>query len=279
MNKRIILCGVLLVVLPGIACTTAKVPVSNEFSSHATRLPVKGLNGWQVNQQLKLGDYSTSNILRGWDFSSSLQYTKFRIRPEEAILRVFDISTDNYSAKEKRNLQYSIYDGTLGTDIYATEKFNEKQLVYKSNNPWIGDASKTRQYEYAFTAAIVPVGMEQKETWSLVLINKYDIRNDTAKKLFDKPYVEEEGYATNGKDNIAIRPLRLDKVSTSKGKEQKVLGGKILSGYELSRNDELIAIVDILDNSIWISNTIHQEEKLISASIGTVMMLRKGNAE
>ena len=224
-------------------------------------------------------NFVTSKIRRGWDFSSSLQYTKFRIRPEEAILRVFDISTDNYSAREKRNLQYSVYDGELGTDIYATEKFNEKQLVYKSNNPWIGDASKTRQYEYAFTAAIVPVGMEQKETWSLVLINKYDIKKDTAKKLFDRPYVEEEGYATNGKDNIAIRPLRLDKVSTSSGKEQKVLGGNMLSGYELSRSNEVIAIVDILDNSIWISNSIQREDKLIVASVGSAMMLRKVKEE
>ena len=279
MTKFCVQSYIMLIVILSVACTTAKVPVSSEFSSNASRLPVKGLNGWQENQKLEFGNFVTSKIRRGWDFSSSLQYTKFRIRPEEAILRVFDISTDNYSAREKRNLQYSVYDGELGTDIYATEKFNEKQLVYKSNNPWIGDASKTRQYEYAFTAAIVPVGMEQKETWSLVLINKYDIKKDTAKKLFDRPYVEEEGYATNGKDNIAIRPLRLDKVSTSSGKEQKVLGGNMLSGYELSRSNEVIAIVDILDNSIWISNSIQREEKLIVASVGSAMMLRKVKEE
>jgi hypothetical protein len=269
----------LIFILFSLACATAKVPVSNEFSSTASRFPVKGLNGWQENQQLQFGSFSTSRIRRGWDFSSSLQYTKFRIRPEEAILRVFDISTDNYSAKEKRNLQYSVHDGELATDIYATEKFNEKQLVYKSNNPWIGDASKTRQYEYAFTAAIVPLGMEQKDTWSMVLINKYDIKKDTAKKLFDRPYVEEEGYATNGKENIAIRPLRLDKVSTSNGKDQKVLGGNLLSGYELSRNNEVVAIIDILDKSIWISNSLHREDKLIAASVGSAMMLRKGIEE
>jgi hypothetical protein len=279
MNKLLSYLQVSAFILLVIGCSTAKVPVSNDFSSKATRLPVKGLNGWQVNQQLNFGNYATSKIRRGWDFSSSLQYTKFRISPEEAILRVFDISTDNYSAKEKRNLQYSIYDGELATDIYATEKFNEKQLVYKSNNPWIGDATKTRQYEYAFTAAIVPLGMENNETWSLVLINKYDLKKDTAKKLFDRPYVEEEGYATNGKDNIAIRPLRLDKVTTDKGKEQKVLGGNMLSGYELTRNNDVIAIIDILDNSIWISNTINREDKLMAASIGSAMMLRKGKED
>jgi hypothetical protein len=279
MNKLFTYSSLLVFSLASIACSTAKVPVSNDFSSKATRLPVKGLNGWQENQKLSLGDYQTSKIKRGWDFSSSLQYTKFRITPEESILRVFDISTDKYSAKEKRNLQYTMHDGEIATDIYATEKFNEKQLVYKSNNPWIGDGSKIRQYEYAFTAAIVPLGMRQKDTWSMVLINKYDIKKDTAKKLFDRPYVEEEGYATNGKENIAIRPLRLDEVATSNGKEQKVLGGNLLSGYELSRNEQVIAIIDILDNSLWILNEIDREDKLIAASVGSAIMLRKAKEE
>ena len=138
---------------------------------------------------------------------------------------------------------------------------------------------KTRKYEYAFTAAIVPLGMEQKDTWSMVVINRYDIKNDTAKKLFGRPYVEEEGYATNGKENMAIRPLRLDKVSTANGKEQKVLGGNMLSGYELSRNNEVVAIIDILDKSIWLSNSLQREDKLIAASVGSAMMLRKGIEE
>ena len=279
MNKLFSYPSILVFMLAIIACSTAKVPVSNDFSSKATRLPVKGLNGWQENQKLSFGNYQTSKIRRGWDFSSSLQYTKFRITPEESILQVFDISTDKYSSKEKRNLQYTMHDGELATDIYATEKFHEKQLVYKSNNPWIGDASKNIRYEYAFTAALVPIGLEQKETWSLVLINKYDIDKDTAKKLFDQPYVQEEGYATNGKSTIAIRPLRLDKVATENGKEQKVLGGNLLSGYELSRNEQVIGIINILDNSIWLSNDLDREEKLIAASIGSATMLRKGKEE
>jgi hypothetical protein len=277
-SKRLINKATGLLILFTVACSTAKVPVSNEFSSKSTRLHVKGLNGWQVNQELSFGNYLTSKIKRGWDFSSSLQYTKFSMRPDEAILRVFDISTDKYSAKEKRNLQYSLFEGNLATDVYATEKFNEKQLKYKSNNPWIGEASKTTRYEYAFTAAIVPLGMRQKETWSLVLINRYDAKKDTARKLFDRPYVEEEGYATNGTDNIAIRPLRLDKVNTSSGKQQKLLA-PVLSGYELTRNQEVIALIDLLDNSLVISNSLEREDKLIVASIGTAMMLRKDKKE
>lgn len=257
------------------SCTSAKLSVNQGFRTQAEKLPVKGVNGWQVNQKLAFGNYQTSRIKRGWDFSASLQYTKFKIRPEEMLLKVFDISTDNSSSVQKSKYQYSLEDSNLITEIYTTEKFREQQLVYKSNNPWIGNASKTRRYEYAFTAGIVPVTLGDKQPWSLVLINKYELGKDTAKGLFDAPYVEEEGYATNGKESIAIRALRVDKVSTSSGSERKVLGGNMLAGYELQSEGDVIAVVDILDNSIWIKSQIDRDKKMIIASISSAILLKR----
>ncbi|MGZ8550424.1 MAG: hypothetical protein ACXWV2_07170, partial [Chitinophagaceae bacterium] len=231
--------------------------------------------GWQVNQRLSFGNYNTSKIKRGWDFTASVQYTKFRIRPEEAVLKVFDINTDNNSNTQRGKFQYTLEDGNNITEIYATEKFREKQLVYKSNNPWIGNASKTNRYEYAFTAAIVPVTIQEDQPWSLVLVNKYDIANDKERGLFERPYVEEEGYATNGKENITIRPLRIEKVTTASGKQTKVFGGKLFSGYELRWDDGVVAIVDILDNNVWIVNELDPKEKLILASVSSALMLKR----
>ncbi|MBD0349654.1 MAG: hypothetical protein ICV65_00725 [Flavisolibacter sp.] len=257
------------------SCTTAKLSVPQEFSSQATRMPVKGLNGWMINQQLSFGNYQTSKIKRGWDFSSSIQYTKFRTSPEEQILRVFNIDTNKKSLLQKNKFHYSIEDGNLIAEIYATEKFTEKQLVYKSNNPWLGVASKTKKYEYAFTAAILPIIAQKSDPWSLVLINKYDADRDTARKLFDRPYVEEEGYATNGKESIAIRPLRIDQVTTKSGKETKIRGRKMLSGYELQRDRGVVAIIDILDNSIWLYNNLEPSDKLILSSIASAILLKR----
>ncbi|MBD0378217.1 MAG: hypothetical protein ICV51_21640 [Flavisolibacter sp.] len=257
------------------SCTTAKLSVPQEFSSQATRMPVKGLNGWMINQQLSFGNYQTSKIKRGWDFSSSIHYTKFRTSPEEQILRVFNIDTNKKSLLQKNKFHYSIEDGNLIAEIYATEKFTEKQLVYKSNNPWLGDASKTKKYEYAFTAAILPIIAQKSDPWSLVLINKYDADRDTARKLFDRPYVEEEGYATNGKESIAIRPLRIDQVTTKSGKETKIRGGKMLSGYELQLDRGVVAIIDILDNSIWLYNNLEPSDKLILSSIASAILLKR----
>src|SRR4029079_11791519 len=165
------------------SCTTAKLSVPEKFSSQATKMPVKGINGWQINQQLSFGPYNTSKIKRGWDFTASVQYTKFRISPEEAILKVFDINTDKNNNYQRNRFQYLVEDGNLMAEIYATEKFHENQLVYKSNNPWIGNGSKTNRYEYAFTAAIVPLTVKNDAPWSLVILNKYDVNKDTARKL------------------------------------------------------------------------------------------------
>lgn len=257
------------------SCTAARLSVPEAFQKQSTKYPVKGVNGWMINQKLSFGPYQTSSIKRGWDFSSSVQYTKMRMSPEEAVLKVFDINTDKASMKQRGKLQYTIEEGDQLAEIYVTETFSEKQLVYKSNNPYIGNASKTNSYQYAFTAAIVPLTLKEKDPWSLVMINKYDIAKDTARRLFDQPYVEEEGYATNGKDNIAIRPLRIDNVTTKSGKQTKVIGGKMLSGYELQWDGGVVAIIDILDNNVWIYNDLEPSERFILSSISSAILLKR----
>ena len=257
------------------SCTTAKVSVPDKFSSQATKMPVKGLNGWMVNQKLSFGPYQTSKVKRGWDFASSVSYSKFSLQPEEALLKVFDINTDKNTNTQKNKFQYTLQDGNNVTEIFATERFQEKQLKYRSNNPWIGSASKTNRYEYAFTASILPLNERNDDPWSLVLVNKYDLSKDTARGLFSPPYVEEEGYATNGNENIAIRPLRIDKVTTKSGKDTKVFGGKLLSGYEISWDGGVVGIIDILDNSLWLANNLDGKDKLIVSSIASAILLKR----
>ena len=257
------------------SCTAVKLSVPQQFSTEATKMHVKGLQGWKINQKISFGSYQTSSIKRGWDFTSSFQYTKFNISPEEMILRVFNIETDKNRMNQKGKFQYTIADGQLAADIFATEKFSERELIYKSNNPYIGTFSKTNKYEYAFTAAILPLIAKESKPWSLVLINKYDVKNDTARKLFDRPYVEEEGYATNGTENITIRPLRIDKVTTKSGKDTKVFGGKMLSGYELQWDGGVVAIIDLLDSNIWFANNLDAKDRIVLSAISSAILLKR----
>jgi hypothetical protein len=267
----------ILIVLFFTSCTAVKLSVPSTFSEQATKMHVKGLNGWMINQQLQFGNYSTSAIKRGWDFTSTVQYTKFGINPEEMLLKVFDIDANHRKLNQRNKFRYMIQDGNLSAEIFATEKFNEKQLVYlqREKNPWIGEASKTQRYEYAFSAAILPFTKEDKDPWSLLIVNRYDASKDTARRLFDRPYVEEEGYATNGKETIQVRPLRIDKVTTKSGKDTKVFGGKILTGYELRWDDGVVGIIDIMDNNIWLANDLDARDKLILSSVASSILLKR----
>lgn len=257
------------------SCTAAKVSVPQQFSSQATKLPIKGLNGWMVNQKLSFANYQTSAIKRGWDFKSSVQYTRFGVKPEDFLLRVMNIGTDKQVHAQHNRFQYTLSDGNNITEIYATEQFNEADLVFKSTNPLLKDVSKTMRYNYAFTAAIVPVNMQQTDPWSVVMIHRYDVKKDTVRSLFYQPQVEEEGYATNGKENIQIRPLRLEEMTTKSGKQTKVFGGPLLAGYELKWDDGVVAVVDILDNTLWLYNDLDASDKLILSSIASAILLKR----
>ena len=58
---RIIISGLVLSILA--SCTAAKVSVPEQFSSEASKMHVKGLNGWMINQKLTYLDL-ISTILR-----------------------------------------------------------------------------------------------------------------------------------------------------------------------------------------------------------------------
>jgi len=254
------------------SCVSVNMPMPNEFKDHATRMPVKGMQGWMINQKLSFANFQTTSVKRGWDFTSSVQHTKFNMRPEEYLLKVYNINTDKRRDNQRNKFQYAMQDGRLMTEVYATEKFHEEQLVYKSNNPWIGKVHNSQYYEYAFTAAIVPLNFKNNNPWSLVLISKSDRRRYG--RYHDR-YTEEEGYATNGRENIAISPLRSATIMSRDQEEIQVAGGKIFTGYELRIDNELVAVVDLLDSSVWMHNELRPENKIIVASVASALLLKR----
>lgn len=256
------------------SCTAVKVAVPDQFSSQATKMKVYGLNGWKFNEQLSFGTYVTSTVQRGWDFSSGNRFTRFSIKPEDIILSAFDIHSDKARFNEKNRFQYTIQDAKLITEIFAQEKFSEKQIIYKSNLDWLNNISQTNSYDYAFSATIVPLNFNKGEAWSLVMVNQFDAKKDK-QKLFERPQTRDLGYATNGKDRIEIKPLYLSKRETPSGKEGKVLGGPIHTGYELKWEDGVVGIIDIMDNQIWIVNDLEASDKMIISSLASAILLKR----
>ena len=102
----------------------------------------------------------------------------------------------------------------------------------------------------------------------------YDRKKDTARKFFERPYVEREGYVTNGKIQIDIRPIITAKVIDKDGKETKTLVS-LLMAYELKIGNGVIGIIDVFNKNIWIYNDLDNDMKLIIASVSSAILMRK----
>lgn len=256
------------------SCTTIKLAVPEQFSSQSTSMHVKGLSGWMINQKLSFGSYYTSSIKRGWNVSSSQADRPSGVTTEDRLLKVFNVEKSNITVNQKNKYQFTVQDGNGAAEIFCLEKLTKEQLVVKTNNRWLGDTYETKNYQYSFSAAILPMKVKEDAPWQLVLYNNYDKNKDTARRIFDLPYLEEEGYVTNGKETINIKPLRIQQFTTKDGREAR-FPVKMMSGYELRVDDGVVGIIDSFDNNVWMYNDLDSDTKLLLAAISSALILRK----
>ncbi len=266
----IILAGIILLS----SCTAIKVAVPEAFSSQATAMKVHGINGWKFNEQLSFGHYGTSTVKRGWDLTSGSRFTRFSLKPEDIVLSAFNIYSDKERYTDKNRFQYAIQDASLIAEVLAQERFSENQIVYKSNTEWLNGLTRTNRYEYAFSATIVPLNFNKGEVWSLTMLNEFDAKKDK-QKIFERPQTRDMGYVSNGKEKIEIKPLFLSNRVKADGSEGKVLGGPLLTGYELRWEDGGVAVLDIIDNEIWLANNLDPKEKLILSAVSSAIFLKR----
>lgn len=264
---------ILVFILLTTACSTPKLAIPEQFSAVATKMHIKGLNGWMINQHLTFGNYQTSKVKRGWNTKTTREDRKTDVTSEQRIMRAFNIQNANTTSNQKQKYQFSIEDGNQVAEVFCSERMTTEEWQVFSNNRWLGDFAQTNNYQYSFSAAILPMKANE-EPWQLVVYNNYDRKKDTARRFFDLPYVEEEGYATNGKERIDIKPLRLKNVTSKSGKERQ-FPVKILSGYELSIDGGVIGVIDAMGHHLWLYKELDEPTKLIVASICSALMLRK----
>jgi len=266
--------SIVIVIATAASCTTIKMAVPEQFSRNATQMPVKGLSGWAIHQRASFGNYATSTIKKGWNTTSSTIDRSSGVNTEERLLKVFNINQENNTVNQKNKYQFSINDGNITADIFCMEKSTREELVVKTNSQILGDIGRLRNSQYSFSAAILPQTVKNDEPWQVVLYSIYDAAKDTARRIFDLPNKEEGGYATNGKETITIRPLRIKNVTTKNGKEG-VMPFRIPTGYELRIEDGVVAIVDTFGKNVWIYNDLDAQTKLILASIASSLLLKK----
>lgn len=91
------------------SCSTPQMAVDNELQT-AAPMPVKGRQGWMLNQTLSFGEFTTGKVKRGW-------------------LKSYDIPFIVRFSGAKEKLAYDISDGQGNTaEVFCMGKLREQDL-------------------------------------------------------------------------------------------------------------------------------------------------------
>ena len=223
--------------------------------------------------KMSFDNFATSKIKRGIHVSYPGWNRGFFL--ENLLLNQAGIQKNEIVRKEKARFRFTLSDGKNEVEVFADEKEVTKKLEYKliGATGIFSDFQQVQQYQYIFSAAISGDTMHGGKNWELMMTNIYDRKKENDKRLFPILKPDDNGLATNGSDTIFIKTISVKKTEIS-GKTGH-LPFKLLSGYELSTNEGVIAIIDVIDRNIWFYNELDAAEKLNIGAIATAIFARK----
>ncbi|GAB2812361.1 hypothetical protein [Ferruginibacter profundus] len=267
-NLAILLCIVVLA-----SCgNSIKLAVPTVFKEQATMMHVSGARG----NKMSFGNYKSSRIKRGMHLTYPGWGRGFFL--ENLLLNNIGLQKSEHVQKEKAQFRYSLSDGKNNVDVFGKERELTRSLEYKlSGAPGIFNSfERIQDHQYIFSAILQTDAAQNDKTWELIMSNVYDRKKDTSRSLFTVIRPDDDGMATNGKDSIFIKPISLKNTESANGKQGRLLV-KMLSGYELSTRDGVIAVIDAIDRNIWFYNELSEADKLLVAGISTAIFARKVN--
>lgn len=126
------------------ACSTPNIVVDESLKNNTSVMEAKGRQGWQINQVIKYGDYTTSKVKRGWTSVREINFiARFR------------------KAKQKLSFMQNTPDG-LQADVLAVSSFEATEISLLN-----GFLTYAPQYEDVFAGTILT---EEKE-WEFIIHN------------------------------------------------------------------------------------------------------------
>ncbi len=217
------------------ACTTPQLLVSNDLKSNTTVMAAKGRQGWQFNQVIRYGDYTTSKVKRGWTRSSDIKFV-VRFQKAQNKLSFTQMTPDNQQA-----------------EVLAVGKFQNNELELLN-----GFMSISLKYENTFAGTILP-NDKTFAVWDFI------IHNPDA----SMPRDIDLGLARNDAgDEILIRGV---KKLEGQGKWAQFDN----LGFEFIHNGQSIGAVSTLNNGqVWMKNDVSPQLKLAVSSISTSLLVR-----
>ncbi len=257
-------------------CTTSsiKLTIPETFKQQATMQHVEGARG----NKMTFANFTTSRIKRGMHTSTEGWGRDFFL--ENFLLNQIGIQKSETVTQEKARFRYTLTDGRNYAEVFADEKQFTTGMEFEAFNSGsiFNKVGKLEQYTYIFSAIIRTDTIRDSRPWELVMTNFYDAKKGNDENSLTYFKQGAYGLATNGKDTIVIKPVIIKNTVLSNGKTVQ-MPFKILSGYELSIDGGVIAIVDMIDRNIWFYNELEPAEKLNVSAIATAIFARRVHDE
>jgi hypothetical protein len=236
MKNSVLIALVLLLV----GCKTPNILVSTDLKSNTSVFDVKGRQGWQFNQVITYGDYSTSKIKRSWT-------TKIEIP--------FVVKFQN--ANEKLSFTQFTPD-KLQADVFAVGKFQNNELPLLK-----GFMNYSLTYKNIFAGTIIPIDA-YGNYWDFMIYNMESRLSDT--KICGN--VKD----TNGNEIIIKGVNKVDGQASWMQMEY--------IGFEFFFHDQSIGAVSTLyDGRIWIKDDVSPDIKLVISSLSTAILVKHNLTE
>jgi len=232
--KKFVILG--LMILLSVACTTPDISISEGLKANAKAMEVKGRQGWQFNQVIKFGDYSTSKVKRGWTSKYDVAFY-FRFQ----------------GAKEKLSFTQFTPDGNQA-EILAVSKFHNEEVELIKG--WL---SAPIASENTFAGSIIPTDNKDK-AWDFILYNP------------EASFKKNNSECGVIKDKIG-NAIVIKAIKKLEGQKNWIQIDNY--GFEFAYMGEPIAAVSTMNKGkVWIKNDLAPDLKLVVSSVSTSILLR-----
>lgn len=241
MRKNLLQTAILLCAATFCSCQTPSVILSKDLHENTAVMTVKGRQGWQINQIIRFGNYTTSKVKRGW--TSGYDISAFVLRFQKA--------------REKLSFTQTAPDGSQA-EVLAVGKFQNTE--YELLRGFVGYSIR---YENTFAGSIIPAGSEDN-TWEFMVYNPEGSLSVTAECGMAKDKAGRE---------ILIRGIRQ--------MDQQPKWMQFANyGFEFIQHGQSIGAVSTINNGkVWIRNDIDPDLKLVLSAMATSLLVRHNVSE
>jgi hypothetical protein len=256
-----------------LSCSVSlKLALPTVFKEQSTMLHVNGAR----KNTMSFGNFTSSKIKRGLHITYPGYGRGFLL--QNLLFNHFGLQKEELIKNEKARFKFSLSDEKTSVDVFAEETQVTRNFHYQigESNNIFQNYDRLQEYRYVFSAVIGNAGLSGGKNWEMLMTNIYDRRKDTVNSIFTLVKPDDSGLATNGQDTIFIKALIIQKTESTNGKTGW-LPVKLVSGYELSTSDGVVAVVDVIDKNIWFYNELDNDTRLTAAAIATAIFARRVN--